>query len=266
MVDNNVFIVCRSHLLGEALESILNKSGLTTKYIAGYLPELKNLAEIHENDVIVWLVEPIGEDPALAAQVAAIGRLTQKLPATRLIVLGLGYPMEQQSAGLREIGAAALLPLDIGTSTFVGAIELICLGQKIYPAGEASYWPVLIEVDVGQIAAPATTHPTPSPGRQPAVASVADSDLRSRPAINTVVDLGEPGPSVSLSGREKEILQMLVKGFSNKRIARQLNIAEATVKVHVKGLLRKTNASNRTQAAVWGLGHALEAGQIENRV
>jgi len=61
----------------------------------------------------------------------------------------------------------------------------------------------------------------------------------------------------SLSVRETQILRFLLSGYSNKAIARQLNIAEATVKVHLKGVLRKVNAANRTQAAIWALSHGL---------
>jgi two-component system nitrate/nitrite response regulator NarL len=57
----------------------------------------------------------------------------------------------------------------------------------------------------------------------------------------------------NLSDREALILRMLVKGESNKLIARGLNIAEATVKVHVKAILRKIRARNRTQAAIWAI-------------
>jgi two-component system, NarL family, nitrate/nitrite response regulator NarL len=66
-----------------------------------------------------------------------------------------------------------------------------------------------------------------------------------------------PGPikisqsSISLSSRETEILEGLRAGSPNKVIARELDLAEATVKVHVKTLLRKINVTNRTQAAVW---------------
>jgi two-component system nitrate/nitrite response regulator NarL len=71
-------------------------------------------------------------------------------------------------------------------------------------------------------------------------------------------------PSRSLSARETQILRFLLGGYSNKAIARQLNIAEATVKVHLKGVLRKVNAANRTQAAIWALSHGLsgEAPQV----
>ena len=55
------------------------------------------------------------------------------------------------------------------------------------------------------------------------------------------------------SPRETEILSCLVNGLSNKEIANRLNIADGTVKVHVKGILKKINAQNRTQAAIWAL-------------
>ncbi len=43
-------------------------------------------------------------------------------------------------------------------------------------------------------------------------------------------------------------------------IARQLGITEATVKVHLKAVLRKLNLSNRTQAAIWAISHGLGEG------
>jgi len=52
-----------------------------------------------------------------------------------------------------------------------------------------------------------------------------------------------------LSSRESEILLHVIRGSSNKVIARALGIAEATVKIHVKGIFRKIGVANRTQAA-----------------
>ncbi|MXQ14650.1 hypothetical protein GR328_25015 [Microvirga makkahensis] len=54
-----------------------------------------------------------------------------------------------------------------------------------------------------------------------------------------------------LSARETQILDCLREGSPNKVIARKLDITEATIKVHVKAILRKIGASNRTQAAMW---------------
>lgn len=61
----------------------------------------------------------------------------------------------------------------------------------------------------------------------------------------------------ALSPREHEILGYLAKGASNKEIARSLNLAESTVKIHVQHILRKLNLSSRVQAAVYAIEHGL---------
>jgi two-component system nitrate/nitrite response regulator NarL len=60
----------------------------------------------------------------------------------------------------------------------------------------------------------------------------------------------------ALSTRQAAILQALIDGTPNKVIAQQLKLSEATVKLHVKAVLRKINVRNRTQAAVWAIKHA----------
>jgi len=66
--------------------------------------------------------------------------------------------------------------------------------------------------------------------------------------------------STPLSPREKEIIGMLALGASNKQIARDLDLAESTVKIHVQGILRKLKLSSRVQAAVF----AVENGFVKN--
>jgi two-component system, NarL family, nitrate/nitrite response regulator NarL len=56
----------------------------------------------------------------------------------------------------------------------------------------------------------------------------------------------------TLTPKEKDVLRQLMLGHSNKTIARELEIAEATVKVHVKSILRVMGVNNRTQAALQG--------------
>lgn len=58
-----------------------------------------------------------------------------------------------------------------------------------------------------------------------------------------------------LSERELQVLDGIVRGLQNKMIARTYGITEATVKVHMKSILRKIQVQNRTQAAVWAMGH-----------
>lgn len=60
-----------------------------------------------------------------------------------------------------------------------------------------------------------------------------------------------------LSNREVDILRCLLDGAPNKVISQRLRIADATVKVHVKAILRKLNVQNRTQAAIWAASRGL---------
>jgi two-component system nitrate/nitrite response regulator NarL len=69
--------------------------------------------------------------------------------------------------------------------------------------------------------------------------------------------IGRPAPlriPHGLSQREEEILKSVVRGHSNKMIARTCGVTDATIKVHMKSILRKIRVANRTQAAIWALG------------
>jgi DNA-binding NarL/FixJ family response regulator len=63
------------------------------------------------------------------------------------------------------------------------------------------------------------------------------------------------GLAGELTGRERQILAMIAAGSSNKLIAKELGITEATVKVHVKHLLKKLNFRSRVEAAVWAVSN-----------
>jgi len=66
----------------------------------------------------------------------------------------------------------------------------------------------------------------------------------------------------ALSPREREILAFLARGASNKEIARDLDVAESTVKIHVQHILRKLDLTSRVQAAVWAVEHGIAARQL----
>jgi len=69
---------------------------------------------------------------------------------------------------------------------------------------------------------------------------------------------------LQLSERERQILACLTRGESNKLIARNCSITEATVKAHLKAILRKICVRNRTQAALWALAHDMPVNQNGN--
>jgi two-component system nitrate/nitrite response regulator NarL len=81
------------------------------------------------------------------------------------------------------------------------------------------------------------------------------SELAVNPAKDQESSITEPLPLdpmiQRLSNREVQILRCIMRGEPNKVIARKLEVAEATVKVHVKAILRKIGLANRTQAAMW---------------
>ena len=122
-------------------------------------------------------------------------------------------------AACLNAGAAAFLLKDISVDALIHSLKLAMLGQKVMPT----------ELAVALINGAAGVQP---------------------------VD-GKAIESYGLSDREMEILRCLVNGDANKVIANRLDITEATVKVHMKSLLRKINVSNRTQAAIWALNNGL---------
>jgi len=69
-----------------------------------------------------------------------------------------------------------------------------------------------------------------------------------------------------LSAREAQMLDGLVKGHANKVIARTCDITEATVKVHMKSILRKIRVDNRTQAAIWAMANGYATGGSNGRL
>ncbi|MFC0588213.1 LuxR C-terminal-related transcriptional regulator [Novosphingobium aquiterrae] len=82
--------------------------------------------------------------------------------------------------------------------------------------------------------------------------------LAFRPASKAIqVRSSSETNAANLSPRERDVLCCLMAGYPNKIIARQLEVCEATVKVHVKAILRKLKVRNRTQAAIWASSNGL---------
>ena len=101
----------------------------------------------------------------------------------------------------------------------------------------------------------------PQRGRTRRIGDVAADDRQTGAGLRSAGQGAMPAASRErdkLSPREREIIILLAKGASNKEIARTLNVAESTVKIHVQNILRKLNLTSRVQAAVY----AVEAGLV----
>lgn len=161
------------------------------------------------------------------AMLEACRQARAAFPAAKLSAIIRTFDVDTVVASFRA-GADGLLMQELSCEGLGGTLKLIALGQRIVPA---------------QI-----------------LDSLEASDWRHRTgAWQANVASGK------LSERETEILGALVGGDANKVIARNLNITEATVKVHIKAILRKLNVVNRTQAAIWATMRGLDLPAADGR-
>jgi DNA-binding NarL/FixJ family response regulator len=86
-------------------------------------------------------------------------------------------------------------------------------------------------------------------------AARGESPLDPRAARTILNARAEPDPLHVLSGREREVLALLLEGLPNKLIARRLEISEKTVKSHLTHIFREIGVTDRTQAALWAERH-----------
>jgi DNA-binding NarL/FixJ family response regulator len=173
----------------------------------------------------LFLVD-LSED--VKAGVRAIECFKERQPTAHIVALAEGSRVEDAISAFRA-GANAYLVEVASCDALIKSLELVMLGETIIP------FQILSGI-LGhhQISA------HPNAGGNIGAGSSADLDYSTAP---------------SLSDREKHILGCLADGSSNKVIARAVDAAEATVKVHVKSILRKLRVQNRTQAAIWVLNH-----------
>jgi two-component system nitrate/nitrite response regulator NarL len=115
-------------------------------------------------------------------------------------------------------------------AAFIKSLELVMMGETIFPPAFLSF---VLDLESEHVCEPV-------PGDE---------------SNKTILIAAEDALAPQLSSREKSVLLCLIIGDSNKCIARKMDIAEATVKVHVKAILRKIRVQNRTQAAIWGMNH-----------
>ncbi|MEJ6005252.1 response regulator transcription factor [Paucibacter sp. AS339] len=148
--------------------------------------------------------------------------LLEVAPQTQFIMLTVSEDEEDLSAALRA-GAAGYLLKTIDGQDLAAAIRRAVAGESVVSA-EMTH--KLVRAFKASAVAPAA----PSAGVE---AAAKDEAL------------------AMLSPREQELLREIVRGASNKEIARVLGIAETTVKIHVQHILRKLNLSSRVQVAVW---------------
>lgn len=224
-----VIIVDKSALFRAGLTSILAGSRFRVAASCANIDELTRKVVIEKP--IVALITLDKEAEIILAHAAA---LTEQ--GLRVLMLSERFRPEEVFAAIEAGADGYLLKNEISPDALLKSLELVCLGGVVIPHGFAKLLKNSTPPDAAAVAE--MPERAPEPCQEPRAQHCPPAD-----------DLGR------LSNRERMILTQLTQGASNKQIARELNIAEATVKVHVKSLLRKIRVNNRTQAAMWAMGN-----------
>jgi two-component system, NarL family, nitrate/nitrite response regulator NarL len=213
--------------------------------------------------LIICLVQG-GED--VVSRVAEIKAFE---PTARIVFVAPKLDLHVMSACFAA-GASGYLLDRISGDALRESLKLVTAGEKVFPSELVSLFPMLTS-NVGSSATSSGDALREGPKLLTAGQKVFPSEVTSPfPMLTSKVASPETSnfePSESdLSRREIEILRCLTDGQSNKVIAKNLDIAEATVKVHIKHILRKAHVVNRTQAALWGVAAGVTSAPASRKV
>jgi two-component system, NarL family, nitrate/nitrite response regulator NarL len=231
-------VIDGSELFRAGLKHILVRTPFRVKLAKASLANLSAQRKFKAEEKVLLIVS-LGRPTV--SDIAELSQLKQHNPQFRILVLS-NSPSLEECLTMIEAGAAAYLQRsDLTPPVLVNALHLIYTDKAVIPQEF---------IRCIKLAAP-------SGGQVPTGNGDQATGNNSKPLNGESQSISIPSrlsaiPS-RLSAREQEILEYLTKGASNKLIARGLHVAEATVKVHVKALLRKINVSNRTQAAMWAM-------------
>jgi two-component system nitrate/nitrite response regulator NarL len=181
-----------------------------------------SFAAIHESCSVpdaLPLIESLQPSLALvdfpesgAAVTEGIGQIRAAAPATRIVVLTETIRADRFAEAL-SAGVDGYLLKNMSADALDQSLRLVLLGEKVFPTDLAR----LLTSDW----------------------MMGRNDAAQAAHVN------------GLSHREMQILSHLLNGAQNKQIARDLDICEGTVKIHLKAILKKIGVQNRTQAAIW---------------
>jgi len=219
-----IILVGKSILLREGLARILRSASFRILASVSSADDLlPSKLQLHQP---LFLVVHTGDD--CDAAVEQIKLFRNQHPGARIAIVADHFRLGELLSAFRA-GANGYFVDVMACDVFIKSIELLMMGETIFPPAFLSF---VLDLK----------------GDRLDQAMPRDENDQAIPLVETDNTLAP-----QLSTREKLILRCLIEGDSNKCIARKIDIAEATVKVHVKAILRKIRVQNRTQAAIWGM-------------
>jgi two-component system nitrate/nitrite response regulator NarL len=237
------FLIGKSVLMREGIVRILREENFR---IRASVSSPSELTGAFRGPQLLFLIVHTGDDFALA--IDQIQFVKDQHPSGRIVVVADHYRSTEPDLAFK-VGAAGYLVGAMSCAAFVKSIELVMMGEAVFPP----VFQTSAALDVkgeprGNVA---------SAGENNALSVRENNAASARENHGAVSVYADDTAAPQLSPRELAILRCLINGNSNKCIARKIDIAEATVKVHVKAILRKIRVQNRTQAAIWGMNHPL---------
>jgi two-component system nitrate/nitrite response regulator NarL len=227
------YILESDGLFREGLRLILSTTRFRPR---GCAIELDDLSEVPADKAVLFIV---GEG---ADQAEIYSRIRKQYPLAFIVAVA-DESNSRSLASALEDGANAVLFRSVSPSALVSTLQAVMNGKVILI--DARLWSLEIQPRAEERSAPLPNEERFSPPLQnDGPWEIAEDTLAIR----------------DLSAREVAILERIVRGESNKHVARFFKIAEPTVKAHVKAIFRKIGASNRTQAAIWAVQHKLFEG------
>ena len=193
--------------------------------------ELDDIPEVSSNGPLLFIVGIEQKQDSICKNIRT------KYPGSFIIAVG-DETNRSLVRGALDDGANAALLSSVSPNALVSALDSVVNGRLLVI--DDRLWPIETKVEE-QFSSSLQQESPPLQNVQPWAAESNSHALQ------------------HLSAREIAILERIVRGDSNKHVARFFNIAEPTVKAHVKAIFRKVGASNRTQAAIWALNHRLFA-------
>jgi len=146
----------------------------------------------------------------------ALTELREGYPAISIVVLSGRHDRESVARAL-DLGALGYIPKSASREVMLSALNLVVSGGMYIP---------------------------------PVILGHRDAVPINRPAVDPASQNPGSGADLGLTGRQLDVLALLMQGKSNKAICRVLDLAEPTVKNHVSAILRALKATNRTEAVI----------------
>jgi two-component system nitrate/nitrite response regulator NarL len=226
------------HLVRQALVSMMGKHSYRVVHSVDFVAQLKGVALKDAPKLVI--VGPLAA-PDAAAEVNYIRKLW---PDTKVALLA-EYPSATEREILLGMPIDGCVPLSVSCDTLLRALDLIMSQEHrvlvLDPMNDAVAQLIQHNPAVGSGEVPREMQP-----------ALVESKAIS---IKAAISSASPLARTTLSEREGQIIKMLAEGHPNKLIARRCDLTEATIKVHMKSILRKLRVANRTQAALWAVQH-----------